>query len=206
VKVFTSQFSSKMAQEESKEKDQPEDESGYKVAERKSIAKLMEQDADDEALQKYKTTLIGDAKKVIIDEKDSRQVLFDKLLIEPEGKNPIVLDPSKLKPNEVAFTLKEGCKYRVRIIFRVQREIVLGLKKFDVITRKGITVDKTTQMMGAFAPSIEKTYEHPFSVEEAPAGMLYRAVYTAKTQFIDDDKTVHLAFQYQFRIGKDWEE
>jgi len=195
-----------MAQEESKEKEKPEDESGYKVAERKSLAKIMEQDSGDEALQKYKATLIGDGKKVIIDEKDSRQVLFDKLMIEPEGKSPINLDPSKLKPNEVAFTLKEGCKYRVRIAFRVQREIVLGLKKFDVISRKGITVDKTTQMMGAFAPSTEKTYEHPFSVEEAPSGMLYRGVYTAKTQFIDDDESVHLAFQYQFRIGKEWDE
>jgi len=176
------------------------------VAERKTIATLMEQDAGDEALQKYKASLIGDAKKVIIDEKDPRQVLFDKLLIEPEGKNPIVLDPSKLKPDEVAFTLKEGCKYRVRIVFRVQREIVLGLKKYDVITRKGITVDKTTQMMGSFAPAIDKSYEYPFSVEEAPSGMLYRGIYTAKTQFIDDDKTVHLLFQYQFRIGKEWDE
>ncbi|ETO36755.1 expressed hypothetical protein [Reticulomyxa filosa] len=193
-----------MAQEESKEKEHPEDDSGYKVAERKSIAKIMEQDSADEALQKYKANLIGDIKKVLIDENDKRQVFFDKLMIEPEGRDPISLDPSKLKADEVAFTLKEGCKYRVRIVFRVQREIVLGLKKFDVISRKGITVDKTTQMMGAFAPSTEKSYEHPFPVEEAPSGMLYRGVYTAKTQFLDDDKTVHLAFQYQFRIGKDW--
>jgi len=193
-----------MAKEETKE--QPEDESGYKVAAQKSIATIMQQDSGDEALQKYKATLIGDAKKVYIDEKDKRQVFFDKLMVEPEGKTAFSLDPSKLKADEVAFTLKEGCKYRVRIVFRVQKEIVLGLKKFDVITRKGITVDKSTQMMGSFAPSVDKIYEHPFSMEEAPSGMLYRGVYTAKTQFLDDDKTVHLAFQYQFRIAKEWDE
>jgi len=60
-------------------------------------------------------------------------------------------------------------------------------------------------MMGSFGPSSEKSYEHPFSMEEAPSGMLYRGVYKAKTQFIDDDKTVHLDFQYQFRIAKEWE-
>jgi len=199
-----------MAQEEAKEQvkddDKPEDESGYKVAERKSIAKIMEQDSGDEALKKYKQNLIGDAKKVMIDEKDTRQIFFDKLKIEPEGRDPIVLEPSKLKADQVAFTLKEGCKYRVKIEFRVQREIVLGLKKFDVISRKGINVDKSTQMMGSFAPSTEKSYDHAFGFEEAPSGMFYRGVYTAKTQFLDDDKTVHLAFQYQFRIGKDWTE
>ena len=34
--------------------------------------------------------------------------------------------------------------------------------------------------------------------DEAPSGMLARGTYKAKSQFIDDDKQVHLEFEYQF--------
>ena len=71
--------------------------------------------------------------------------------------------------------------------------------------RIGIRVDKTTDMMGSFAPDKKKTYEHPFSQEIVPDGMLARGTYVAKTQFLDDDKTIHLDFSYQFKIAKEWE-
>ena len=66
-------------------------------------------------------------------------------------------------------------------------------------------MDKSTDMMGSFAPDANKTYEIPFATEVVPDGMLARGTYTAKTQFLDDDKTVHLDFSYQFKIAKDWE-
>lgn len=42
--------------------------------------------------------------------------------------------------------------------------------------RLGIRVDKSTDMMGSFAPSAEKTYEHPFQEDTVPDGMLARGM------------------------------
>merc|ERR1712154_592981 len=158
-------------------------------------------DADDEALQKYKAALIGNAK-------DKRMIFFDELVVQvtSEAKDPIVIDPAKCSAEQVAFTLKEKATYTVAIKFRVQRDIVTGLKRFMVIKRKGIRVDKSTDMMGSFAPSAEKTYEHPFQEDTVPDGMLARGTYIAKVQFIDDDKVVHLEFSYAFKIAKDWDD
>eukprot|EP00486_Rosalina_sp_Unknown_P012579 CAMPEP_0201592188 /NCGR_PEP_ID=MMETSP0190_2-20130828/190147_1 /ASSEMBLY_ACC=CAM_ASM_000263 /TAXON_ID=37353 /ORGANISM="Rosalina sp." /LENGTH=195 /DNA_ID=CAMNT_0048050837 /DNA_START=68 /DNA_END=655 /DNA_ORIENTATION=- len=194
-----------MAAEKKENDDEaPEETAGYKVAAKKGVDDIMNLHKDDKSLQKYKEQLMGAAKDTIIDANDKRQVFFDALVIEPEGQKPIELDPSKCDANTLAFTLKEKAKYRVVVKFRVQREIVLGLKRFVVIKRKGIKVDKSTDMMGSFAPDAKKTYENPFPQEIVPDGMLARGTYTAKTQFIDDDKTVHLDFSYQFKIAKDW--
>eukprot|EP00483_Globobulimina_turgida_P000678 UN00678 len=185
--------------------DEPELTDGYVVAEKASVNDILNKDKDDASLQKYKEQLLGGAKDAIIDAKDKRQVFFDLLVIEPEGRKPISLEPSKCDASNVAFVLKEKTKYRIIIKFRVQREIVLGLKKFMVVKRKGIRVDKSTEMMGSFAPDAKKSYEHPFPTETVPDGMLARGTYVAKTQFIDDDKQVHLEFSYSFKIAKDWE-
>merc|ERR1712228_276692 len=198
-----------MAQQKDKKQQDADDEqpdmtAGYKVAEKVGVNDLMDKDKDDKALQKYKEQLLGNVKNAIIDANDKRQVFFDSLVIEPEGRKPIEIDPSKCNANDVAFQLKEGTKYRVAIKFRVQREIVLGLKKFVIIKRKGIKMDKSTEMMGLFAPDNKKTYEIPFPQEVVPSGMLARGTYVAKTQFIDDDKTVHLDFSYSFKIAKDY--
>jgi Rho GDP-dissociation inhibitor len=34
--------------------------------------------------------------------------------------------------------------------------------------------------------------------------MLARGSYSVKSRFIDDDKQVHLEFQWSFNIAKDW--
>lgn len=117
--------------------EQPEETAGYTVAAKKGIDEIMNADKDDKSLQKYKEQLMGAAKDTIIDANDKRQVFFDALVIEPEGRKPIELDPAKCDANTVAFVLKEKAKYRVKVKFRVQREIVLGLKRFVVIKRKG---------------------------------------------------------------------
>ena len=45
-------------------------------------------------------------------------------------------DLAKLKENSIV--IKEGCAYKVKIEFRVQREIVSGLRYFQTTYRKGI--------------------------------------------------------------------
>ena len=42
------------------------------------------------------------------------------------------------KMKETPFILKEACNYKITLKFRVQHEIVSGLKYVNVVTRKGI--------------------------------------------------------------------
>merc|ERR1719384_1071008 len=155
--------------------DEPEMTDGYNVPDKVAVDDLMKKDADDEALQKYKAALLGDAKGKIIDENDKRLIFFDQLVVEPTGddskRDPIEIDPAKCSADTIAFQLKEKATYRVKIKFRVQRDIVTGLKRFQVVKRKGIKVDKSTDMMGSYAPNAAKTYEHPFPEDTVPDGM-----------------------------------
>ena len=59
-------------------------------------------------------------------------------------------------------------------------------------------------MMGSYAPDAEKVNVYNFPFDVVPDGMLARGTYVARTQFIDDDKTVHCDFSYSFKIAKDW--
>ena len=45
------------------------------------------------------------------------------------------------------FVIKEGIKFRIRIDFVVQREIVTGLKYIQKTSRMGVTVDKMKHMV-----------------------------------------------------------
>jgi Rho GDP-dissociation inhibitor len=196
-----------MAQSEEKSKGDNVDEEEndkYKVAAKVSSQELLNKDKDDEALQKYKKSLLGDLKDIIIDDKDKRQVFFDKFILLAEGRPAIELIPKNLSKEQNAFVLKEGSKYKLKIIFRVQREVVFGLKKQDTIYRKGVRVDKTTEMMGAFKPSSKDIHEYTFPEQTTPSGMLARGKYVAKTVFLDDDGNQHTNFEYGFQIAKDW--
>ncbi|KAK0131552.1 Rho GDP-dissociation inhibitor 1 [Merluccius polli] len=101
------------------------------------------------------------------------------------------------------FTLKEGVDYRVKIHFKVNRDIVAGLKYVHLTFRKGLRVDKEVYMVGSYGPRAE---EHEFMtpVEKAPKGMLVRGSYQIKSCFTDDDKTNHLFWEWNLHIKKDW--
>ena len=53
-------------------------------------------------------------------------------------------DLSNFKP----VVIKEGCSYRIKIVFRVQREIVSGLRYSYGVFRKGIRGNKTANACG----------------------------------------------------------
>lgn len=120
--------------------------------------------------------------------------------------------------------MKEGVNYRVKIQFRVQREIVSGLRYVQTTYRKGIRgrvrlschmqsvtffslsckVDKTMFMVGSYGP---KTEAHVFQtpIDEAPSGLVSRGHYTIKSLFTDDDKNVYLEWEWALDIKKEWE-
>jgi Rho GDP-dissociation inhibitor len=53
------------------------------------------------------------------------------------------------------FTIKEGAEYRMRVKFRVQHEVISGLRYLQLVKRHKITADKSQQMMVGFPTRIK---------------------------------------------------
>lgn len=67
------------------------------------------------------------------------------------------------------------------------------------------TVDKMTHMVGSYPPKTElQSYTTP--PEDAPSGLVARGSYTVHSLFTDDDKHIHLKWEWTFEIKKDWKE
>ncbi|KAG1443985.1 hypothetical protein G6F56_010472 [Rhizopus delemar] len=138
---------------------------------------------------------------------DTRRVIVEHIALEVEGRPDVIVDLSTQDAIEQAknapFTIKEGVEYRMKVKFRVQHDVVSGLKYLQVVKRKGIKVDKTEEMIGSYGPSAD-VYEKKFQLEEAPSGMLARGHYEAKSKFTDDDSATHIEWTWSFDIKKDW--
>jgi len=184
--------------------DDHEDTPGYKPPAEKPLHEIVKADAEDESLQKYKQALLGNVEggPAIPFDDDPRRVIVKKLAILVEGRPDMELDLTK--NDKLSLTLKEGCTYRVKIYFFVQREIVTGLKYVQKTSRKGINVDKDVCMVGSYGPKME-VQSYTTKPEEAPTGMLARGNYTMKSLFTDDDKNEHLKWEWNLEIKKDWE-
>jgi len=187
-----------------------EEEEGYQPPPQKSIDQLIQADQEDESLQKYKAALLGGAiagsGTIVVDEADPRKVIVKALALVVDGRDDDTIDLTE--PIETikkrSFVLKEGVKFRIRIDFIVQREIVHGLKYVQKTFRAGIPVDKMTHMVGSYAPK-ESTHSYLTPPEDAPSGMLKRGTYNIYSLFTDDDKNEHLKWEWALTIKKDWE-
>jgi Rho GDP-dissociation inhibitor len=201
-----------MADQEHHEGDDKGDVPEYKVGKKVGLDQLLQQDQDDESLRKYKESLLGKIDETAAPKDDPRRVVIKEMrvLFEDRPGGDIVYsldnkeDLDKMKKNP--FVLKESCHYKIRVTFKVQHEIVSGLKYVNSVFRKGLRVMKDNQMLGSFGPQA-KPHEVTFprhGWEEAPSGMLSRGSYTAKSQFVDDDNINHLEYEYAFDIKSDW--
>lgn len=171
----------------------------------KSLEELQNLDKDDESLVKYKKFLLGEVPSS--KDKDIPNVQVTSMtLVCDEAPAPITMDLTGdlSKLNEKAFTVKEGVQYRLKIKFKVNREIVPGLKYHHVTTRKGVSVDKVSYMVGSYGPRAEE-HEYISPLDEAPKGMMSRGHYKIQSRFIDDDKNVCLVWEWSLDIKKDWE-
>jgi len=184
----------------------------YKVSKKVAVGDLLKMDTEDESLRKYKEALLGKAAKEVYAPKDDpRRVVLMEMRVTCEGrKDDIVFkcdtDQDVKKMKDTPFVLKEGCNYKISLSFRVQHEIVTGLKYVNLVYRKGIRVDKGELMVGSFPPQ-KDPHKMTFPKngwDEAPKGLVSRGSYKAKSQLIDDDKQCHLEFEYAFDIKKDW--
>lgn len=186
------------------EDDAPVETVAFRAPAQKTLEEIKQLDNDDESLVRYKQTLLGTV-SVCPGDVPNVQVTSMTLLCD-EASKPLTMDLtgdlSELKNRPL--TLKEGVQYRIKILFKVNREIVSGLKYYHVTSRRGITVDKDAYMVGSYGPCPE---EHEFisHLEDAPKGMMARGHYTIKSRFIDDDKNIHLFWEWGLDIKKDWE-
>ncbi|KAI2808260.1 hypothetical protein RDWZM_005587 [Blomia tropicalis] len=180
---------------------------GYKPPAEKTLSEIVSADQDDESLKKYKESLLGNAisNVVVVDQSNPNRVIVKSLALVVDGRPDMTIDLSKDLDNvkKQVVTIKDGIQYRIRINFFVQREIVTGLKFVQKISRHGVKVLKTSNMVGSYAPKTEiQSYTTP--VEEMPSGMLARGTYNVKSLFTDDDNNEHLKWEWTFELKKDW--
>merc|ERR1712106_379421 len=172
-----------------------EDDPNYQPPPEKSIDDMVQADKGDESLEKYKAALLGAAVagsgSIVVEPEDPRKVIVKKLSLVSEGRedNTIDLTQDLQTIKSKSFILKEGVKFRIKIDFIVQREIVHGLKYVQKTYRAGIPVDKMSHMVGSYAPK-----------EDAHSGMLKRGTYNVHSLFTDDDKSEHLKWEWSIEI------
>ncbi|SGZ54617.1 CIC11C00000001960 [Sungouiella intermedia] len=191
----------------------PESVEGYTVGEKKTIDEYTKLDAEDESLAKWKASLglSADSSPYPVKAGDKRTVVIVEMALtfpEDASMQPIVIPLEDASGNtiskDIKFTIKEKSVYELQIKFRVQHEIITGLKYLHSVKKAGIRVDKLEEPLGSYAPNTkEKPYYEKFlGAVEAPSGMLARGSYSAVTKFVDDDKTEHLSFPWAFQITK----
>ncbi|XP_045396936.1 rho GDP-dissociation inhibitor 3 [Lemur catta] len=178
----------------------------YRAPGRKSVLEIRQLDPEDESLAKYKRVLLGPSPPVVDPTLPNVQVRRLTLMSE-QAPGPITMDLTgdlaALK-NQV-FVLKEGVDYKVKITFKVNREIVSGLRCLHHTYRRGLRVDKAVYMVGSYGPSTQE-YEFVTPVEEAPRGALVRGPYTVTSLFTDDDRTDHLSWEWGLHICQEWKD
>ena len=177
---------------------------GYQAPKKVDLDTLQELDKDDEALNRWKAALLEGA-ETAKNSDDPRKVIVEKMIFHTEERE-LVLDLTgdlatlKDKP----FIIKEGCQYRIKIEFKIQNEVVSGLRYVDAVYRKGVRVERNNFMLGSYGPKAEtQVAQTPW--QEMPSGMLARGHYKVKSKFIDDDGESHLAWEWTFDLKKKWE-
>jgi len=184
-------------------------EQGYKPGDKKTVDEYTQLDANDESLNRWKesigivpgaaTTNTGPKATILTLELTSPT-------LPPEKKISVdLLDRSaidKLKKNPII--IKEGVEYSVGATFRVNYDVISGLRYIQVVKKAGIKVDKVDQMIGSYGPQNED-YRKTFYTEESPSGLLVRqGSYGVRSRFTDDDNQVHADFEWSFKLAKEW--
>lgn len=109
-------------------------------------------DQEDEALNRWKASLgLATGAALPVAPGDTRRCVIESLALEVEGRPDITIDLTapgsvealKSKP----FIIKEGAKFRMKAKFKVQHDVLSGLKYLQVVKRGGIRVGKDEEML-----------------------------------------------------------
>ncbi|TIA84087.1 hypothetical protein E3P92_00275 [Wallemia ichthyophaga] len=179
---------------------------GYNPGEKKTLDEYAQLDSNDESLNKWKASLgIGTGAA----NENGPKIEFISLSLESATRpEPIVFNFAELegkkehiKKNPVS--IKEGTEYNVKLDFKVNHDVISGLRYVQVVKRTGMTVDKMEEMVGSYGPS-QNPYEKRFATEESPSGMLARGTYSVRSRIVDDDGHIYVDFDWAFKISKEW--
>merc|ERR1711916_44246 len=153
----------------------------------------------------YKPPLLGAAaKNVCAPADDPRRVVIESMELLIKGSDT----PSKMaldtpenikKAAETVWDIPEGSDYTILFNFRVQHEIVSGLR-FNLKIKKGPFSTTDKEMLGSYAPDgITKTHKVEAT---APSGMAKRGTYNCTGSFLDDDGNQYVTWTYKIKISK----
>lgn len=176
-----------------------------------NVAQLLELDKEDESLRKYKESLLGSAAHGDLgDVSDPRRLVIEefRVVYSPDENLPDLVHVLSTEQGlkrlaDEGIEMHEGCKFKFRIKFRVQHEIINGIKFVNTMAR--MMLSETEELvLGSYPPSsVPHVFEFPkWDYSEAPSGMLYRGKYRVNNSFVDSDKRKHLQFEYDFTIVK----
>ncbi|ETV86724.1 hypothetical protein H257_01822 [Aphanomyces astaci] len=184
---------------------------GYKMSDQAiaSVGDLLEKDKHDSSLQRYKANLLGTAAQGDLgDIHECRRVVVKQFkVVFEDNRHDITYDLDSEEGiqhlRDTPFVMEEGAKYKFAVFFRVNREIVSGLRFRNKVRRHVFSVSEEV-VLGSYAPQ-STTHEFLFPRHEwaeAPSGLMYRGTYQAECKFIDSDNVEHLRFPYSFVIKK----
>ncbi|EDQ89703.1 uncharacterized protein MONBRDRAFT_32357 [Monosiga brevicollis MX1] len=128
---------------------------GYKAPAQVDLNTLQNLDKDDEALNRWKAKLLEGVDQSA-GSGDPRRVIVEKMTFvsaEKEMELDLTGDLASIKAQ--SFTIKEGVQFRLKIDFRVQHEVVAGLRYTDGVYRKALRVIKNNYMLGSYGPKAE---------------------------------------------------
>lgn len=182
---------------------------GYKVTAKKTVDEYKNLDAEDDSLAKWKESLgLGSDVLPLEYPNDTRKVVIKKIQLLINSEEPITFDLTNEQTltelSNKRYKIKEKSIYKLRITFKVQHEIITGLRYVQYIKKAGIAVDKIDDHLGSYAPNTKTkpVYEVELPESEAPSGFLARGNYSAISKFIDDDKNNHLTLNWGVEIVK----
>ncbi|GMI35347.1 hypothetical protein TeGR_g108 [Tetraparma gracilis] len=175
-----------------------------------NVDDIMAADGDDESLRKYKEQLLGQAAKGDRgDTSDKRKVVVTEFrVVFEDGKTPDIVhtldtEEGVAKMAENGISIKEGAGFKFKLKFRVNHEILTGLK-FTNKTMKGVFWQTDDLVIGSFAPQTNPyEFEFPrYGFNNAPSGMMFRGTYKNRNSFSDTDGNNHLEFEYKANITR----
>lgn len=127
-----------------------------RIIHRRNINEANSQFADqnDESLNRWKASLGIGAGEASSNPADPRVCVIQSLALEVEGRPDIVINltaPGALESlKDKPFTIKEGSGYQMKAVFKVQNQVLSGLKYLQVVKRNKIRVGKDEEMIVGF--------------------------------------------------------
>ncbi|KAG9044654.1 hypothetical protein FS837_007751 [Tulasnella sp. UAMH 9824] len=188
---------------------------GFKLGQDASPEELLQKDKGDESLERWKASLGLDAATAGASASASGPKVTPIALVLtsptlPQGKKieMDLTDPRTVESyRKSPFNIKEGVEYSVTVKFKVNHGIVSGLRYMHVAKVKGVTADRTEEMLGSYGPKPDGgAYEKTLPAEESPDGFVARnaGTYYVTSLITDDDQNKYLKFEWCFKLTKEW--